>query len=1049
MTTGTPKKVVILGGGVGGVTAAFALSAPELKGRYDITLYQMGFRLGGKGASGRDADASQRIEEHGLHIWMGFYHNAFMHMKACYDELGRDPAAPLGTFEKAFKPQSVGTLFDHWNDAWSPWVVPMPVTTDPLTGGDHPSVLAHVEMLLEWMARAVASEAFAEVLLDGAFDALKRVVEGIVGAGSTIVHGALEAVRGARMGKMPAHEMHPTVVTTAKSLQRAMKPSFDRGVEASDHARRLAHVVDLACAALIGLFEEGVVTRGVHFQALDDRELKQFLTQYGCHAASLQSPLLRGYYDLAFGFKRGDAGFTREDTAAGTAINAILRVCFEYRGAFMWRMQAGMGDTIFAPFYEVLKRRGVKFRFFHCVERLEVGVDPATKRNRIERVHLSRQVDVVGGDDAFRPLVDVKGLPCWPSEPDYSQIVQGAAVEKGAHGAPYDLESRWSGWTDVGKKVLEPSDFDHLVLAIPVGAHPIVAAELMAASPRFKKMVETVKTVQTFGVQLWLDREIDAMGWKTPSILGEPQRAVADACADPLNAFADNTHLIPVEDWKAPHVPKTLLYFCGVLPEELPDGAFPPPSDTEFPVRSALRVKDMALDWLQQSWGTILPGATSQGECIDWSLLTDPKDRAGRERFDAQFWRANIDPSERYVLSVTNSTAARLKAEDSQFDKLVLAGDWVDTGFSVGCVEAATMGGLQAARAILGGTYPIYGEHTVESRAAGSPAGSPAATELPRYIVTPGALELAPPYKFKELEIRSFPLRADPVKLQLLVDQLNIAPPEVCEFRAVGNLVFMQLAVYPYLESEKDPAGWFEENEMSFNLLVACGKRVNGKFVASSLAYYFPFIYVDNDWAIATGREVFGYPKTESEMKFGAAGEREIFSLTTLALPVEGRTEQARKVKLVEIVETEKLSGWKRIVSEVTGVVSELAELVVGPGGVASQGNNGVVASLFDTFLKEKVGIVSLKQFRDAAKPDLACYQAVVQTDFLIDKWHKMALLPGKYAARIACVDSMPIVSALGLTVDADGLVESMQPFAMVYDCTVTTGTNLFVAIRT
>ena len=303
-----------------------------------------------------------------------------------------------------------------------------------------------------------------------------------------------------------------------------------------------------------------------------------------------------------------------------------------------------------------------------------------------------------------------------------------------------------------------------------------------------------------------------------------------------------------------------------------------------------------------------------------------------------------------------------------------------------------------------------------------------------------------PPYKFNKLEIRSFPLLADPAKLQKLVDQLNIAPPEVCEFRAVGNVAFMQLAVYPYLESEPDPSGWFTENELSFNLLVACGKRVDGVFVPNALAYYFPFIYVDNDWAIATGREVFGYPKIASEMHFGAAGETEIFSLQTLALPVQGADEQARIVKLVEIVETEQLDGWRKIVAEVEGVVSEFSDLIFGPNGIVADASLGLLESFASTFGKQQIGIVSLKQFRDAADPSRACYQALVSTQFKIDTWHQCAPMPGKFAARILREASMPIIESLGLTVGADGLVATLQPFVMQYDCTVTVGTNLYVA---
>src|SRR5229473_5953949 len=64
-------------------------SRPEHRDKYAVTAYQLGWRLGGKGASGRGA--AGRIEEHGLHLWMGFYENAFRLMRECYAELGRDP----------------------------------------------------------------------------------------------------------------------------------------------------------------------------------------------------------------------------------------------------------------------------------------------------------------------------------------------------------------------------------------------------------------------------------------------------------------------------------------------------------------------------------------------------------------------------------------------------------------------------------------------------------------------------------------------------------------------------------------------------------------------------------------------------------------------------------------------------------------------------------------------------------------------------------------------------------------------------------------------
>src|SRR4051794_24540329 len=91
------KRIAILGGGLGSLITAFQLTAePGWENLYEITLYQIGWRLGGKGASGRNQLPwyHDRIEEHGVHIFFGFYNNAFRAMKRCYDELKRPADAP-------------------------------------------------------------------------------------------------------------------------------------------------------------------------------------------------------------------------------------------------------------------------------------------------------------------------------------------------------------------------------------------------------------------------------------------------------------------------------------------------------------------------------------------------------------------------------------------------------------------------------------------------------------------------------------------------------------------------------------------------------------------------------------------------------------------------------------------------------------------------------------------------------------------------------------------------------------------------------------------
>ena len=61
-----PARVAIVGGGCAAMAAALELTDPAHQGRYEVTVYQLGWRLGGKGASGRGP--AGRIEEHGLHV---------------------------------------------------------------------------------------------------------------------------------------------------------------------------------------------------------------------------------------------------------------------------------------------------------------------------------------------------------------------------------------------------------------------------------------------------------------------------------------------------------------------------------------------------------------------------------------------------------------------------------------------------------------------------------------------------------------------------------------------------------------------------------------------------------------------------------------------------------------------------------------------------------------------------------------------------------------------------------------------------------------------
>src|SRR4051794_28924317 len=106
------RRVAILGGGQAALTAALQLTDPANPDPAEVTLYQLGWRLGGKGATGRATHGPPRIMEHGLHEWFGFYENSFRQIRAVYAELARPPEAPLATWEQAFVGTDTGFLVE-------------------------------------------------------------------------------------------------------------------------------------------------------------------------------------------------------------------------------------------------------------------------------------------------------------------------------------------------------------------------------------------------------------------------------------------------------------------------------------------------------------------------------------------------------------------------------------------------------------------------------------------------------------------------------------------------------------------------------------------------------------------------------------------------------------------------------------------------------------------------------------------------------------------------------------------------------------------------
>ncbi len=113
--------------------------------------------------------------------------------------------------------------------------------------------------------------------------------------------------------------------------------------------------------------------------------------------------------------------------------------------------------------------------------------------------------------------------------------------------------------------------------------------------------------------------------------------------------------------------------------------------------------------FIEQKLRHILPGAFDDAGRFDWSILVDAENRSGDDRLLYQYFRANIDPSERYVFSLAGSSKYRLRTDESGFANVFLTGDWIQNGLNIGFVEGAAISGILTARAVSGNpNIPIF-----------------------------------------------------------------------------------------------------------------------------------------------------------------------------------------------------------------------------------------------------------------------------------------------------------------------------------------------------
>lgn len=1033
------RRVAVLGGGVGAMSAAFALSELDPQGeKYDITVYQLGWRLGGKTASGRNRCLGERIEEHGLHIWAGFYENAFTILRAALIALDRPPGTPQATIHDTFERQNQIFFSEHHDGEWLPWPIWLEPDLDQDVYPGRDSLFTEPGPIAPPLGELI-----------------RRIIDDLEGAHASVAQhwqGDPTAESRAAVADLAAHLRPHAATHTMRQKHRSGHPllgmarhllgGLERGVHAIEHGavetahvvlgayhdlltghlslsgiatdlRRFLEVADFVVRMVRGLLKHDCLRRGL--TAIDDLEFRDFLAGDRPVDLEQQSAIVRGLYDYCFAYENG----SKPSISACSAVEGMLRLSQTYKGAFFYKATAGMGDTIFTPLYQVMERRGVTFKFFHEVTRLELTED----KSLIGRIKVREQVRLAPHVEKYEPLRNVKGLDSWPSQPRWEFLEDGERLRQ----QHVDFEDLADPLPPGIMHTLElGEDFDDVILGLSVGALGKVCAELCETDYAWGAMVNNLKTNRTQAFQLWLDCDLADLGGRyvEPPIPPNGQQMppqlgpILTAYQKPFDTYSDMSQLLPAEAWPEPG-PKSVAYFCSTMPD-----ADSPPH--QGPANDA--AKRNAIAWMKSDLHRLWPNI-GQGENFRWDLLHSPSQLQGEARFDDQFWQANINLTERYVLSLPGTLQYRLDPGRSGFPNLFLAGDWTRVPeINAGCVEVAAMSGLMSAAALSGEHIPIATWNHAAQR-GDAPVRAHEDTR-PRFADYGGWVSLPPPPSVcRDAEIYSWALDADHDALQSFLDASVNQALHGKRLRPLLSSAFLMLVKAGTLYPEPAPfrdEGTMRETDVGFWILA--GLFEGNALLPEHVGWVPACLFVDNAFTAASGREIWGFPKYVAGIETpDAAQSSGPFTVYADVIRAFGRGEHAQKAQLLDV------HGSDVSFTGFDGSSIEILKHLVGSGDCVAHeaiDKHARRHALLDAGSGLGLPVFYLKQFRAADSAEAACYQEALRGALTLDAQKGAGLMTGHWSIRLTETDAFPIARELGLGTPVNGVLELQSRIA-------------------
>jgi len=279
------------------------------------------------------------------------------------------------------------------------------------------------------------------------------------------------------------------------------------------------------------------------------------------------------------------------------------------------------------------------------------------------------------------------------------------------------------------------------------------------------------------------------------------------------------------------------------------------------------------------------------------------------------------------------------------------------------------------------------------------------------YVNRGGEQSLNIPIELNKVSTFSFILKADKNKLQNILNRdLNNPFDFKFNYQVLFDYVFLVYAI----QNEATPTdgiGWMPEIDVGF--WIPCTSNIN-KY---KILFYQPYLFVDSGFAMATGREVYGFNKMFGKFQYSPLDAvQDRFTVETI-VPM-GKGQQAIWERVIDI-KREKDGDTKFQKSNISDsqdfFINILKKLNGGSDEIRIPGLN-LIINLIEDFVNIDIGMVFLKQFRDTENPNEACYQSIVEASAKLETFNGGGFLGDNYQIKLSNYDYYPFCKDFGLS---------------------------------